>query len=192
MSFDVQIDADEVLQELDRIKVALEDINPVIGEAAKLRLMDHLTDKNASSTSHKTATRLGANPSQLYAEFVKAITYDENSDQVVVSINHNAARQRYFGGDIYPVNKTYLTIPITAESYGKTIDDFAHTDSLKWFFGKNRKPYAVGRASEPTRKLFILTTHVHQDGDKTILPDDDTWAGSILETVLNALDLGDD
>jgi len=189
MSIDIRVN-DKALQEfLDRIEEQLEEITPVIGEAAQLELTKHLADKDRKASSHRTAARLGANPSGLYADLARALTYRATSTGVTLSINHPAAAQRYYGGIIKPVNAKYLTIPVAPESYGKALGAGDFTEQIVFLFGPGRKPYAAARASDPSYILYILAEQVDQPADPTVLPTDADFTTAILNTLSDALEL---
>lgn len=179
---------DEVSASLDRLKERLEGVASVVGESAQLVLTNHLAAKEASGSSHKTASKLGAEPSGLYADMARAISHSIGTDQVTLSINHVAAAQRYYGGTITPKKRKYLTIPVSASAYGKGLGAGDFTGNLLWLFGKNG-PYGVALKSNPEELLFILAKSVTQPADSTVLPDEAPWTSRILDTVASALGL---
>ena len=187
MSLSIQVDDSAVLAALNAIESAVENIEPVAAEAAQLHLMEHLAAKDAGP--HKTASRLGAEPSGLYADFARALTYTTAPGQVDLAINHAAAPQRFYGGIIKPVNSKYLTIPVAKESYGKSLGAGDFTDKIIFLFGKDRKPYGAALESDPSHLLYILTKSVTQSADPTVLPSDADLTANILQTLSDALDL---
>lgn len=151
----------------------------------------HLADKNASPASHQTASRLGAQPSDIYMEMADATHYTPTSDGVTVSINHPAAAQRYYGGEIRPVNVSRLTIPAIAAAYGHRARESGI--DLKFMFAPDENgrwrpalvaPDAVTKSVGPARKdgtrrqkvikpsgiWYWLVRSVRQKADETLLP----------------------
>ena len=92
------------------------------------------------------------------------------------------------GGTVKPVNKKYLTIPVSAAAYGKGLGAGDFSGNLLWLFGK-KGPYAVALKSKPEEILFILAKSANIPKNETLLPDDATWITSILATVSDALGL---
>lgn len=187
MSFELSLN-DQVSDALDELKERIEGIASVVGESAQLVLMEHLAAKDASGASHKTAQKLGAEPSGLYADFARAISHAIGTDDVTLSIDHAAAAMHYYGGTVKPVNKKYLTIPVSGAAYGKSLGAGDFTDNLKWLYGR-KGPYAVALASKPDEILFILAKSATIPKNPDLLPDDATWISSILDTVSDALGL---
>jgi len=187
MSFELDLN-DQVSGALDALKERIEGIASVVGESAQLVLMEHLAAKDGSGSSHKTAKKLGAEPSGLYADFARALSHTLGSDQVTLSIDHAAAAMHYYGGTVKPVNHKYLTIPKAAAAYGKSLGAGAFTDNLEWLYGR-KGPYAVALKSKPEEILFILAKSATIAKNETLLPDDATWISSILDTVSDAIGL---
>lgn len=127
-SFGVSIKLDTASPAIARIRDGLANraFRPAIGEAGKLVLMEHFASKEADANAHRTANRLGARPTGLYAGFARATQYSETSTGVALSIKSDAIRQRLQGGAIKPVNGRYLSIPANAAAYGKRISDFGN------------------------------------------------------------------
>ncbi len=187
MSFDITLD-DKVTTALDQLAQRLAGINEVIGESGQRVLMDHLAAKEADAASHKTARRLGAEPTGVFSDMARSLSRSMSGATATVSINHLAARLHYFGGTITPQRSKYLTIPVAAEAYGKSLGAGDFSGPLKWLFGR-KGPYAVAKASAPENILFILAKSATIPKMPTLLPDESTWITGILDTVLDALGL---
>ena len=167
-----------------------------IGEGGKLALMEHLAKKNADPGSHRTGAGFGRpGGTGLYFAFARATSYHVTPEGVLIVITHAAARQRYEGGRIRPVNKKKLAIPARSEAYGVRAQDASV--ELKMLFGR-RGPIALvakddyertvtkgPRRGQLTRATgnqagtygqggvwYWLVDEVNQKGDKTVLPDD--------------------
>lgn len=190
---------------LDRLAVAMrrETYKPAVGQAGVRVLMDHLKDKNADQSSHSTANQLQARPSGLYADFARALSYSRSATGVVVSINHVAARQRYHGGTIKPVNAKMLTIPASAKSYGRSAGEFsnlfvmsgkqgpfalAERESTDISISKDRRKGRSGmRVKAGFQRgggiMFWLVRSVTQQPDDTVLPAEDALISGIMSAL---------
>lgn len=191
------------------------DLLPAIGDAGKRVLVDHYTTKQADPASHASAGRLGARPSGLFADFARSTSWAENSTGVELSVNHVAARQRYLGGTIKPINSKYLTIPANSHAYGRRAREVGVT--LKFMFapdptsGRMRPalvaPDAVTKPTGKARKdgtrrertirpsgvYYWLVRQARQNPDPTVLPTDndlfkgiEAAAGKFLDNLFNS------
>ncbi len=156
---------------------------PAVGEAAKLVLTDHLAAKNNDGSSHKTASRLGAQQQNLYAQFVRATSWSNLASGIRLSISHAAARQRIEGGTITPVNGKYLTIPAIAGAYGKRARECGTI--LKFLFRRiSGEARPVALISEQTGSIWYwLVKSVTQAGDDTVLPTDQQFVDGVTNSL---------
>lgn len=131
-AYGVTIRLDTATPGIERIRAGLaaRAFHPAVGEALKLTAQKHFQDKEANPESHKTAARLGAKPTGLFAQFSRATSWRAGAEGVSVAITHPAIRQRIEGGPIRAVNAKFLTIPANAAAYGKTVGSFG--SALKW------------------------------------------------------------
>lgn len=101
---------------------------------------------------------------QFWAGATKGTSYSVEGSDVVVSTNQIGVGQRLRGGEIRPkAGKQWLTIPIRAESYGKTVFDFGYV--------AGQKPGKAVRERLDT--LFIRTRRVVQKPNPNVLPSAD-------------------
>lgn len=187
-----------------------QELVPAIGEAGKRVLIDHFTTKQADPASHASAGRLGARPSGLFADFARSTSWAENSTGVELSVNHVAARQRYLGGTIKPVNSKFLTIPANSHAYGRRAREVGVT--LKFMFapdptsgrmrpalvapdavtkptGKERKDGTRReRTIRPSGVYYWLVRQTRQNPDPTVLPTDNDFFKGIQEAAGSFLD----
>lgn len=177
-----------------------QELVPAIGEAGKRVMMDHFTVKQSDPAAHATAGRLGARSSGLFADFARATAWSPSSTGVDLTVSHVAARQRYLGGRIKPVNATFLTIPANSHAYGRRAREVGVT--LKFMFapdptsGRMRPalvaPDAVTKPTGKARKdgtrrertirpsgvYYWLVRQTTQNPDPTVLPtDNDLFKG---------------
>ncbi|MFH0879826.1 MAG: hypothetical protein V2A34_08950 [Lentisphaerota bacterium] len=184
-------------EKLRRLTTALNNgsYRPALGQAGARIMVDHFSSINRSG-AHKSATELGAKPSELYAEFAEATNYQVEADGVLLTVAHHAIRQRYYGGRIDPVNASRLTLPARAEAYGRRAGtvgvplDFHYAPDPKtgrwrpalvsWEGGtrviKDRRKGHKGEMRtvpdkrRPPGVWFWLVRHVNQQGDHTVIP----------------------
>ncbi|NCC53398.1 MAG: hypothetical protein EOM20_19600 [Spartobacteria bacterium] len=154
-------------------------LKTAVGEAGKLILMEHFEQKNATG-SHKAATRLGAKPTGLYAEFAQATSWQRSGADVLLSIAHPAIAQRYYGGTIKPVNRKYLTIPANSAAYGKRARNL-RSQLVFMFRMRNGAPAPVALIHKKYKNqkrvpssgvYYWLVKSVTQSADHSVLPTD--------------------
>lgn len=176
-----------------------------MGQAASTMLMTHFANENNSNAArHKTATHLGAMPTQLFAKFARATHWDVSGNQIIISVSHPAAGQRYRGGRIKPSkNGGFLAIPINAASYGKMAREFGRVFAIerleedvapdgragRYLVLKTDITKPVGRArKDGTRRLktinpsgvyYRLIRFARQDPDPSVLPTDEQFFAAL-------------
>ena len=113
-----------------------------------------------------------------------ATTWLEGRGYVIIRVNQVGVRQRLMGGDIYPVTAHALTIPASAEAYGRSARDFSGLKSklvLDPERGTLRMALVQPGGSE--LPLFWLAGHVWQDKDPKVLPADEVFAKEFDKSV---------
>lgn len=168
-------------------KVSSPETNAAIGAGAVALFQRHFLDLPPNQQ--------GFPSSGLYAKFARSTNFRLETGGVMISVNHVAARQRYFGGLIKPTGgRQFLTIAALPQTYGKRAGDF---NSLRFGFaydakrGVMRPALVEGRASEvsfgsrrkdgsrkvnPTASrtglvpFFWLIRQADQKGDRGIIP----------------------
>ena len=205
MSVDVQVTIDDTggrvaVQTVDRTLRSAK-LKDIVGRSGTNHIKKHLRKVD---NSH--ANKLGGKRSHFFAAAALATNFKRDNDGATVSIAHLGIRQRYYGGEIRPVNKKYLTIPARSEAYGKSASEFNDLEPMIRF--RNGKAVAVGlmqRAQTQirfTRKgnlkrgdevgggvMFWLVKSVRQSGDKSILPTSRVLADSVGRDASRYIDL---
>jgi hypothetical protein len=173
-------------------------------EVAEAVVQQYLGAKDASDP-HKSATSLGAKKTGLYGSWARGMTNEVRGSLILLIINDPAARQRFKGGDIEPVNGKKLAIPARAEMYGHSPKEFPR-EMFVPVFGRNgiyglaqavdthRILQSGKRAGHETKAhkdevatlgagaiLFWLVDHVHQDADESVLPRDEQLATAVVQ-----------
>jgi hypothetical protein len=128
-----------------------------------------------------------------YERASQSVTAPEvDGNTVAVAITEPGFRQRLLGGDIFPKDKKYLTLPGAALSYGTVAPEWSAGTTLLW--GKDKtgtvRPIAIistegleysgTKAARSKNKqasrlpaeqiLFWLVLSVHQEPDQGLLP----------------------
>lgn len=165
---------------------------------------------NASKTRHKSARRLGAQPTGVL-EFSRScpahtrrggkIWYRVQNKVAEIIIQGVAGLARAFGAlDIVPRKAKALTIPIDREAYAQTA---AKMEAKGWYlFVPNRKferrnesaarGCLWGKKGGITKPLFALRKHTHIKHDKGLMPTDrivENWTRKASEEYLEAVGL---
>lgn len=156
-----------------------------MGAGARNRIQGHLHRINGERPN-----RLGGRRTDFYSAAAKSTHMDAVPGEITVTVSRVGFRQRFEGGRIRPVNKKFLTIPATAEAYGRRASEFA---DLRFVILGGR-PALVrarqtrisigGRRKDGTRRirgtssttgmevLFWLRREVNQKPDPSVLPTD--------------------
>lgn len=135
-----------------------------------------------------------------WAKCSRSTSYTSQPGAAVISISHLGFRQRLQGGPIRARNVKYLTIPATAEAYGKRAREFSN---LSFGYAENKNgnlaPALIKRSATRSSKgrlkgkdakknignvMYWLTPGVFQRGDPTVLPD----GQKIVDGALSAAD----
>ncbi|MCX6952917.1 MAG: hypothetical protein NTV51_12245, partial [Verrucomicrobia bacterium] len=104
------------------------DLRKVMGRALATKLRTHFTELDRTRPN-----QIGGKRTHFWGDVRRSVQQPQliGGDGILVAINHVGAAQRYFGGDIEPVNGDWLTIPARAEAYGKRAREF---DDLHFVF----------------------------------------------------------
>lgn len=210
-SYGVTIIRDDATGALQRLSDAMasRDQLDAAAEAGAEVLRAHFAERNRTD-AHRSATALGAKPTQLFADFADATSASVEGTLILLTVAHPAARQRWQGGDILPVGHPYLSIPAAAEAYGQTpgsiglaimfamvlmpddsrrpalvsIDAYRRTISKGKNAGKEVRAKKREKATLGAGDvLFWLVRKVSQQGDPTVIPDD----AELLEGMIASL-----
>ena len=164
----------------------LKSVNQVIGRAAQQCTQAYLFKLDAERKN-----KLDGDRQHFYSSAAKATSFTVDPDGVTVVVAWLGIAQRYYGGDIYPVNKQALTIPACADAYGHSAKDFNDLHIERFASGKaalvknDRTKISIGKRGVKNKGtsggeiMFWLLPHVHQDPDPTILPTQEAYEESI-------------
>lgn len=138
------------------------------------------------SNRHASALRLGATPSGFREKSARRITGVSDDTAAIVQIPRNTGLGRAFRDiTLRPgTGRTYLTIPASAETYGKSVRDFpGKTFNFATLGG--RYPALLwaesGGSHEKGKVAYWLKKQVLQRQDRTLLPSDQAYQFLVSE-----------
>jgi hypothetical protein len=107
------------------------------------------------------------------ANSVQVPLIDANGLTIRISINHPAMAQKYFGGPITAKRADALTLPVSAEAHGRTVETLEHELQIDLF----RVPGKAGRGllaaaleNGGIKVHYVLRKTVNQKKDEDALP----------------------
>ena len=184
MNLGVKITLDEVRPSVAK---AIAGLNPQgiarlhrkIGRRLVILVRDHLLEY--AQSHHKTADKLGAQPTGFWSTAVESVSMptasqtDEHSARLELAGPGMARAFRDV--DIRPgAGKTYLTIPLNATAYGNryALSDDEHAIKSANANKPHRKPPpgATFVKTDARGGKWLFVQSVHQTQDRTILPSD--------------------
>jgi hypothetical protein len=128
----------------------------------------------SSLERHKTATGLGAKPTQHHAKSAKRIEGDANEDAAYVRIPRATGLGRAFRDlNITPrAGKKFLTIPAHASTYGKRVGEVPFDMSFAIVGGRHRALVFTSGPDKGTVAYWLRESVLIRQ-DRTLLPSDD-------------------
>lgn len=170
----IEIDDRALQKTIKKMPLAGASLNSVVGRSAANMVKDHLRDLD-----NKRANSLGGERSHFYAEAADATYFDTITDGVAVNIAKEGMAQRYYGGEITPVNSKALAIPARAEAHGRSPREPEIPDlNVMFFQGKK----AIGALIDGNDDVwFWLCKSVTQEPDKSVLPEPDALLDQVQD-----------
>lgn len=192
MSLSVQFEVSDTAS--PALQKALEQLTPgEIAHATGQFLAEAWRDHVADLPDNK----MGWPSTGFWEKAARSITWDNGNFGTALHGNQIGMRQRYYGGDIHPVDANKLTIPARAEAYGKTARDFnlrplyrwangrpemfalVEADSQRVAFGHRKDGKASQGAVSGGLVMFWLVSSVHQEPDANVIPPIDVFSDVI-------------
>ena len=137
--------------------------------AVAIRVRSHLS--RLGSWKHMSADRLGAQPTGFIQKAARGTVFNanENGGEVIIPAPLGRA---FHDVEIRPKSWNFLTIPASAEAYGKRAGVLA---ALGWkiWKPKGRKLLMGAIKGEDPKILYWLKESVRQRQDRELLPSDD-------------------
>lgn len=189
-------------------------LNPIVGRAARNVYVEHFRAKNRRSPN-----RFGAKRTNYYLGAARATTFRAVDDGVVISVNQVGVRLHYFGGVVRAgkgVSSSsgkatkFLTIPARAEAHGKRASEFpdlivlrrgghqhgepfalarAVSTSIAFRKGRDGQRRSVSRGEQGGEIMFWLKREVRVPADPDILPQPIDVGAGVFSAVNQAIDL---
>ncbi len=129
-----------------------------------------------------------------WEDAARGTTWIDNKDgSVTIRVNKIGFRQRYYGGVIRAVNAKFLTIPISAQAYGKTAADFPGSFIITTpkgayivqYGGSVGKRGRANKANATLEFLFKLQRSVNQAEMPWIIPGATAYTATAIEAMGN-------
>lgn len=127
-------------------------------------------------TDHKTATRLGATPTNHLEKVASQIESDSNEKQATIKVPRSSRLAAAFGPVVINAKPGgFLTIPVAAESYGRRARTFP--DLVPMRVGPKKtlvlaRPQIGVKGDTPLTILYILVKRSEIAEDRSLLPFD--------------------
>lgn len=142
---------------------------------------------------HQTADKMGAKRSGFLERAAGSIEPEADARAAYLVFPRNFGLQRAFRPiDIVPLNgKQWLTIPATAETYGRRAGEF--TGLFFKIVGGRYPALILSRNKREFTVAFWLMRRVHQEQDRSLMPSDEEFALDAEAAALEFIrDLQDD
>lgn len=201
MSYTVTVkdDASPMIRKLGDA-ITSPEIQNAMGRGASKAVQAFLFSLNASRPN-----QLGGKRSNFWSASAKSTSYQTSGNQITITVSKLGYLQRIKGGEIKARNKKYLTIPATAEAYGKRAGEFSN---LRFGFAENKYgnlmpalikqsatrsrtgraiggKYAKQAKSNIGNVMYWLTPRVFQRADPSVEPPEQ----AVLDGALKGADI---
>lgn len=161
------------------------------GESLAITVKDHVSA--ASSSRHRTASRLGAMPTGHLSEGAANIRMEEEDGRAVVTVPIPGITRAFGDLDIRPDGKKALTIPINAAAYGWRAPELELRGWQLFTLPAKQGPGAgilFGRHADAksTVALYLLRTHAHVPQDRGLMPTDEEMGEALAIGVADEIE----
>lgn len=176
---------------LQAIRNALADRRPLHAEIAG-NALSFTRDYLISNTEHRTANRLGATPTNFRSRQAAALSAEADNEGAILRIPRSTGLGRAFADiTIKPLGgKTFITIPATAETYGRRAGEWSKDTFDFAVISTHRGPTPVlvwSAESDRHKKgdvAFWLRRQVIQKQTRELLPPDEEYKGLARDTII--------
>jgi hypothetical protein len=166
-----------------RVKAVMEAMEPRNLNAVGMRAAVNITRAYLFQINSERANKLGGARTNFYAQAARGTQGELRPEGFVIGINQVGMGQRYHGGTITARNAKYLTIPVTAQAYGKRAREF---QDLEFIRGKDGKAVLVKKGTGEV--FYSLVPSVHQKPDPSVLPSEERYREGVAGAVEVYLD----
>jgi hypothetical protein len=178
-------------ENLQAIRNALADRRPLHAEMAG-NALEFTRQYMLGTPRHNTATKLGATPTNFRARNATALSAESDDTAAILRIPRSTGLGRAFGDvTIKPLGgKRFLTVPATAETYGRQAGEWPRDTFDFAIIFTHRGPVPVlvwaqaGGRHKKRDVAFWLRREVTQRQDRTLLPPDDEYIGLARDTIV--------
>lgn len=158
-----------------------------VAKRAEGMLKAHFRNRDANS-----ANKLGGQRTNFWAQVEKTVfsEVDEAGGMASLGVPHPGFAQKLYGGVIRAKSARALTIPVTAEAYGKTTAEFEGATGLRLFFIKPNETGLLATRLQGAQGItvqYVLKASVSQEKDEEALPDGESMREMIAGTVREEL-----
>ena len=146
------------------------------GESLAITVKDHVSA--ASSSRHRTASRLDAPPTGHLEKGAARVTSHATADRATVRVPIAGIARAFRDLEIEPVSAKALTIPVAAAAYGHRVRELAR---LGWsiFRPKGHDVLMGSRNGSEAEPLYALKKRVVVRQDRTLLPSDEAVSAAV-------------
>jgi len=163
-------------------------IMAAVGREGAYQLRGHFRKKDQTEKN-----KLGGKREHFWRQVmgsVSAPTVSSSGRTVVINITDPRFAQKLFGGTITAKRARALTIPVTAEAYGRATSTFEKETGVKLFFiGKDFANGALAAQIDGRVTIhYLLRKSVHQDKDPNALPPQEQLEDAVTRRAQSVLD----
>lgn len=181
---DLRDEASPALRRLARV-LHPEVINRAIAPEAERMTKRYLVDE--SSKRHRTANRLGADPTGVIARTAGKVTSKATARAAEVEIPHPLFARAFRRVTIRPKSGSALTIPVHPLAYGRRARSIPGLVKIK--SGEDAILARPKKGSDFLEVFYLLKKQVVQEQDRTLLPDDAMIRDSALRGARRLLEV---
>lgn len=179
MTIEITIETNQSTPALAALVASLEDptgLHVAMAARGERLMRDYL--RAIAPGRHATANRLGARPTGILERAAESPEGRGSVDGATVTIRPGEVLSRTFGEVVITPQggRRYLTIPVSAEAYGRRAREFADLRFVR--VGPRQTPVLARRMANGNLVVYyVLVRQVRQKQDRTLLPSD----GAILD-----------
>ncbi len=163
-----------VLASLQRTLKDKRPLNKSIATVCETLTRRHITEEAAPSR-HKTANSLGATPTGYLRDVAEATESDFDGDSARVKMYGSILRRVLGDVIVLPLKGKYLTIPATAEAFGRRAGE---VPGLAFGFVKDSKGVTRPALQRDGEAIFWLVRRVKLPQDTGLIPTDEQYAAA--------------
>lgn len=191
ITHDVKVSDSHILRDLRSALGDRRKMHETIAADAKALTTDYIDAE--SPKRHKTATSLGARPTGAMTS--TGVTSDYDGAGASVSIPGIVFSRTFKDVEIKPTGgRRALTIPISAEAYGRRVKDDLDSEGWQFFLpkkkngGDGRTLMGVKPGSKEAIPMFLLVRSITLTQDRTLLPSDDEYESTAMNAINDYLE----